>query len=77
MKLSKSAFSEIEKKLAKEFPKFDGTSRDLNVWEYFCKSAHIEFTDGSRFIRIFGDHKGYATSAPNPIDVWKLYSYEQ
>lgn len=75
MKLSKAAFSEIEKKLTAKFPAFKGYSTDLKVWESFCKNNHIELTNGRTFIRIFGNNKGYAISIPNPIASWKIYSF--
>lgn len=75
MKLSKAAFSEVEKKLAAKFPVFKGNSTDLKVWESFCKNNHIDLTNGRTFIRIFGNNQGYAISIPNPIASWKIYSF--
>ena len=75
MKLSKAAFSEIEKKLTAKPPVFKGNSTDLKVWESFCKNDHIEFTNRRTFIRIFGKNKGYAISTPNPMASWKIYSF--
>lgn len=75
MKLSKAAFSEVEKKLTAKFPVFKGNSTDFKVWESFCKNNYIELTNGRTFIRIFGNNQGYAISTPNPIASWKIYSF--
>ena len=75
MKLSKAAFSEIEKKLTAKFPTFKGNSTDLKIWKSFCKNNHIEPTNGRTFILIFGNNQGYAISTPNPMAPWDIYSF--
>lgn len=80
MKLSKSAFEEILKKMQKRFPVFIGTSLDGSangVWAIFCAKKPIEFharINSVRYIiRVAND--AYAVCVPNPSGFFKVYSF--